>query len=259
MFIFYLIAALALGLVFGSFMNVLIYRIPRDQSIIKPSSYCPLCTNPIRWYSNIPVFSWVAQRGKCIDCDGKISVQYPLVELTTGILFVLIFLKFGATILTVKYLIFVFLLLGAGFTDLFTALDSEHFDSGIIPNGYTIGGVFIGYIWALFTEPGALSSFAGSGAGAFSLLIVGYFYALLSKRPGMGDGDAMLMGMVGSFLGLHSILFVMTAGALLGTVVGLIVVFITKNRYKSFPFGPMLAAAAILYIFFGEWFNSFIY
>lgn len=253
-----MILILMLGLIFGSFLNVLIYRLPRGQSIVKPGSRCPGCGTPIKWYSNIPVLSWVAQRGRCKACGMYISAQYPLVELATGALFVLIYLRFGQTLDTVKYCMFVYLLLGAGFTDFFTARDVEHFETGIIPNFYTLGGALAGFAWALFTEPGLAQSFAGAGAGAFSLLIIGYIYSAIKGQEGIGDGDAMLLGMVGSFLGLTPILFIFTVGAIMGAVIGLVVVIVSKNRYIRFPFGPMLAAAAILYLFFSEWFNGLI-
>jgi leader peptidase (prepilin peptidase)/N-methyltransferase len=251
MHIFYAVIFFVAGLVFGSFMNVLIYRTPRQLNIATPPSACPKCASPIRWYSNIPVISYVVQRGKCKSCGGDISIQYPLVELLTALIFLLIYLRFGLGLMAFKYALMAFILLAAGFTDLFTALDKD-FECGIIPDGFTVGGVFLGLIWSFFTPPGFIGSLAGAGAGAFVLLIPAYFFYALTKREGLGEGDAKLMAMIGSFFGPGPVVFVLTASAIVGVSVGISVIAVTHRRQSMIPYGPMISAAAIVYIFFGE-------
>jgi leader peptidase (prepilin peptidase)/N-methyltransferase len=251
MMIGYYIFSILFGLVLGSFMNVLIYRVPRGLSIVSPGSHCPKCDKPIRWYSNIPIVSFMAQRGKCSDCGAKISWQYPFVEFATAAVFLCITIKFGANILTVKYCIFAFLLLSGGFTDMFTAFD-DNFESGVLPYYCTVGGVAVGYLFAFFTEPGIMGSFAGSGIGVFSLYIPAYLYVLIRGKEGMGDGDPLFMAMVGSFLGPLPIIYVFTVSALLGVFLGLIAVTVKKNREVKIPFAVMIAMAGILYLFTGN-------
>ena len=250
--LFYKVIAVLLGLIFGSFMNVLIYRIPRGISIVTPSSFCPVCKKPISWYSNIPVVSFIVQRGRCAECGEAISWFYPLVEILTALLFLLIYLYYGVTLLTVKYCFMTFMLLTAGFIDLTTKLDKENFECGIIPEGFTVGLVFCGFLWALFTPPGFYAALAGSGAGMFMLLIPAYFYKLFTKIEGMGGADPLFMAGTGAFLGHESILFVVTLSAVIGVLVGIIVIVSTKDRRYMLPYGPMIAGAAVIYLFTGE-------
>ena len=249
---FYGVAFAVLGLVFGSFMNVLIYRTPRGISIVVPPSFCPKCKAPIRWYSNIPVISFFVQRGRCNECGGKISWVYPVAELLTALLFFLIYLRYGVTLPAVKYCFMTFMALTAGFIDLTTKVDKDNFECGIIPEGFTIGLIFCGLLWALFTPPGFYAALAGGGAGMFMLLIPAYFYKLFTKREGMGGADALLMAGVGTFLGDASILFVVTLSAILGVLAGIAVIAATKNRRYMLPFGPMIAGASVIYLFAGE-------
>jgi leader peptidase (prepilin peptidase)/N-methyltransferase len=248
---YYYIFAVLFGLVLGSFMNVLIYRVPRDISIVSPGSHCPKCGKNICWYSNIPVFSFLVQRGKCTNCGATISWQYPFVEFITAAVFLGITVKYGADILTVKYCVFAFLVLSGAFTDMFTAFN-DSFETGVLPHYCTIGGVAIGYVFAFFTEPGLTASFAGSGIGAFSLYIPAYLYFLVRGKEGMGDGDPLFMAMVGSFLGALPIIYVFTISALLGVFLGLIGVTVKKNWEVKIPFAVMIGAAGILYLFTGN-------
>ena len=255
MTIFYAVIFCLVGLVLGSFMNVLIYRTPRMMNIANPPSTCPKCKKLIRWYSNIPVFSWLIQRGKCKNCGQPISVQYPLVELITALIFLAVYLKYGLSILAFKYAFMAFLLLAAGFTDLFTALDKD-FECGIIPDGFTIGGVGFGLIWSVLTPPGFMTSLAGAGAGMFILLLPAYLFFTLTKREGLGEGDAKLMAMIGAFLGPMPLIFILTASAVLGVVAGIGTMIATKGEQRMIPYGPMISAAALIYIFIGEQINT---
>ncbi|MDR0453563.1 MAG: prepilin peptidase [Deferribacteraceae bacterium] len=243
---------IVLGLVFGSFMNVLIYRIPRGISIILPSSFCPKCRKPIRWRSNIPVVSFIVQRGRCISCGERISWVYPAAELLTALLFLLIYLFYGFSLVTIKYCFMTFMMLVAGFTDLTTKLDAANFECGVIPEAFTTGLVFCGFVWAFFTPPGFYEALAGSAGGMFMLLIPAYFYKVFTKRDGMGDADALFMAGAGAFLGLLPVLFVVILSAVLGVLTGIVVIAVTKNRGYMLPFGPMVACASVLFLFAGD-------
>jgi leader peptidase (prepilin peptidase)/N-methyltransferase len=253
----YYIFSVLFGLVLGSFMNVLIYRVPRGISIVTPGSHCPKCGNKISWYSNIPVASFLVQRGKCARCGGKISWQYPLVEFITAVVFLSITIKYGASLLTLKYCVFAFFLLAGGFTDVFTAFDDK-FECGVIPTAYIIGGVSAGYFFAFLFEIGypydigLMESFAGSGIGAFSLYIPSYLYAVIRKREGMGDGDALFMAMAGSFLGALPVLFIFTVSAFVGLLFGVAGLLATKNKYVKIPFAAAIAVGAIVSLLTGS-------
>jgi leader peptidase (prepilin peptidase)/N-methyltransferase len=257
MSIFYAIMFFTVGLVVGSFMNVLIYRTPREMNLATPPSTCPGCGKRIRWYSNIPVLSYLIQRGKCKECGMRISIRYPLVEIITAVLFLLLYLRFGMDIMTFKYALMVYMLLAAGFTDLSTALDKD-FECGIIPDGFTVGGVLIGLIWAVFTPPGIINALAGAGLGVFILLIPAYLFYSLTKREGLGEGDAKLMAMIGCFLGPEPIIFILTASAVLGVLVALVARIVTREKTGMMPFGPMISMAAIIYIFFGNYIDRLL-
>ncbi|MDR2105116.1 MAG: prepilin peptidase [Deferribacteraceae bacterium] len=251
MMMHYYIFSVLFGLVLGSFMNVLIYRVPRNLSIATPGSSCPKCGKAIRWYCNIPLLSYLFQRGRCVDCGAPISWQYPFVEFMTALIFLCITIRYGADILTVKYCIFAFLILAGAFTDMFTAFD-DSFECGVLPHYCTIGGAALGYIFAFWTEPGLIDSFAGSGIGAFSLYIPAYIYYLIRGREGMGDGDPLFMAMAGSFLGVSSIIYLFTVSALFGVFLGLIAVVVKKNREVKIPYAVMIGIASILYLFTGN-------
>ena len=167
-FTFFSSAYFIFGLVFGSFLNVLVARLPRNLSVVHPPSACPVCGHKIRIYHNVPVLGYMVLGGKCRDCKTKISIQYPLVELLCGVMFLLVFLKFGLTLYSLKYVVFIFLLLGAGLTDLTTAI-SPDFECGIIPDTYTIGGTIVGLGFNFFLFPGIKVALIGAAAGFLAL------------------------------------------------------------------------------------------
>lgn len=238
-----------IGLVFGSFLNVLIARLPRDLSVVYPPSSCPQCGHRIRFYHNIPLIGFILLKGRCRDCGGKISVKYPLVELLTGVMFLLVFLKFGISLYTLKYFVFVFLLLGAGLTDVFTAADPE-FECGIIPDTYTLGGAVVGVLFSFATYPGITSSLIGAAAGFLSLWVPAFLYKKLRRQEGMGGGDIKLMMMIGAFLGYIPVYFIVFGSAIIGSLVGLPLVILKKDKNYMIPFGLFIAVAAVVYIFF---------
>lgn len=240
-----------LGLVFGSFMNVLIARLPEGLSIVTPSSRCPYCANQIKFYDNIPLLSFLFLKGKCRHCDEKISVRYPLVEVVTGLLFLFVYLKIGFGFVLVKYLVFVFLLLTAAFTDLFTAFDDKY-ECGIIPDEISVGGIGAGLAFSLFFNPGILNCIIGALTGFLILWVPSYVYYLLTKKEGMGGGDLKLFAMIGAFLGAKPLFFILFFSSFAGVVVGLPFIIWKKSRNFPIPFGPFISLATIFYIFYGN-------
>jgi leader peptidase (prepilin peptidase)/N-methyltransferase len=224
------VAGLA-GLILGSFLNVVAHRLPRGESFVAPRSRCPGCETPIKPYDNIPVLSWLALRGRCRTCRTRISWRYPLVELLTGLLLAAVVLVKGADAAALPGLVFVLLLVPIA------AIDVDH---QIIPNKLTLAGAVLGPLTVLVADPGALPShlIAGAAAGGFLLL------ALLAYPSGMGMGDVKLAGVMGLFLGV-SVVPAMFVGFLLGTVVGGVVTA-RKGRRTRIPFGPFLAAGAVV-------------
>lgn len=229
-----------LGLIIGSFLNVCIYRIPRHKSIAYPSSFCPNCLKPIKPYDNIPVLSYIILKGRCRKCSTKISWRYPLVELLTGILFLLLFIKFGLGVHLLKYLIFVSLLIIATFTD---------FSHRIIPNVISLPGIIIGL---LLNMPDIKNAFFGALIGALILWIFRQAGIIIKKQEMMGWGDIKLAGMIGAFLGLGQGLLALFLGVVSGVVIWTILIILkVKNRKEYIPFGAFLALGSIITIFFG--------
>jgi len=236
------------GSVIGSFLNVCIYRIPRNQSIIIPSSRCPSCNNPISPFDNIPILSYILLRGKCRYCKKNISLRYPLVEALNAFLYVVVFWRYGPGWNSVLYCILVSSLLVITFIDL---------DFQIIPDRITLAGIPVGLIAGSFllTDPFLRAAQLGYKASLSGFLVGGglfYLVAVLS-RGGMGGGDIKMMAMVGALLGWKSVLLTMFLGSLAGSVVGLsLMIFKGKGRKSKIPFGPFLALGTIITLFFGQ-------
>ena len=234
------IATFLFGLVFGSFLNVVIYRVPRGQSVVKPRSACPNCGTQIRAYDNIPVLSWVLLRGRCRDCGHAISARYALVELLCGFLFVSAYFyaapvdNFVAIWTLLKLCVFFFLLIPLIFID---------FEHHLLPDVLTLPGIILGLIFSLLVPVGgmptfvirkmlglrwpliaisALDALVGALVGALFIYVVGEIYFRLRHIEGMGFGDVKLMAMVGAFLGARLALLIIFTGAVLGTIFGLI-------------------------------------
>jgi leader peptidase (prepilin peptidase)/N-methyltransferase len=243
--VLYPLFALVFGMVVGSFLNVCICRLPKNESIVSPPSHCPVCSYQIRWYDNIPLLSYLLLRGKCRGCGVPISLQYPLVELLNGILTLLLFLRFGPTIA------FAALFLLCSSLVVITFIDIEH---QIIPDEISLPGFVIGFILSFFI-PGYswLSSLLGILLGGGSLLLVASAYQRLTGKDGMGGGDVKLLAMMGAFLGWKAVLFILFASSLIGSIVGVSIMLLQKKDSKlAIPFGPYLASAAVLYIFYGR-------
>jgi leader peptidase (prepilin peptidase)/N-methyltransferase len=233
------------GAALGSFLNVCISRIPRGLSIVSPPSRCPGCGYRIAFYDNIPILSYLLLRGRCRGCGEPISLQYPLVEFITALLFLFLFFRFG---LSIHFGVAALLVLSL---IVITFIDLEH---QIIPDSISLPGIIIGFAASFLPgSPGWLSSLVGIVAGGGSLLLIATAYEKVTGKEGMGGGDVKLLAMLGAFLGWESIPFIIFTGSLVGSVIGVTAMLIqNKGSDLKIPFGPFLAFGAILYIFFGE-------
>lgn len=239
-----------LGTIVGSFMNVCIYRLPRKESIIKPASHCPSCGKALPWFDNIPVLSFLILRGRCRFCKGRISLRYVVVEILSGFICVLLFLRFG---LTAKFFILWYLacsLVVASFID---------FRFHEIPDEITLPGIAIGLCLATLWPPltggsGNFSSFLDSLVGIIvgggSIYIVGFLGEFIFKKEAMGGGDVKLMAMIGAFLGWKLALFTFFLAPFFGSIVGIVLKI--KEGKNIIPYGPHLSLAALVAVFYGE-------
>ena len=248
------LVALALGLVFGSFLNVVIARLPRGESIVSPRSRCVRCKKPIRPWDNIPVLSWVLLKGRCRDCGKRISWRYPLVEATSGVLLLLVALRVEHPALLVPHAAFVLALLAIAWIDL---------DTQTIPDVLTIPGVGLGLAASLFGPPGIGASLLGAAVGGTSLWLVGYAYERSTGVPGMGGGDVKLAMMMGAFLGTAGVFASIFLASLAGSVFGAVLIARGRgSRRTAIPFGTFLAPAAIVFLLYGDtlarWYRSLV-
>jgi leader peptidase (prepilin peptidase)/N-methyltransferase len=240
-----------IGAAIGSFLNVCIRRIPAGESLVLPASHCPKCNNPIRLYDNIPIISYLLLQGKCRHCREKISLQYPLVELLTAIMALLLFWKFGLNLKLLCSFLFTCSLIVIAFVDL------EH---QIIPDVITLPGIPICFLMAVFAMgiswwDAALGLLIGGGI----LYVIALAYELIRKAEGMGGGDIKLLAMLGAFFGWKSLFFILFVSSFLGAIVGLTVILSKgKDMKYAVPFGPFLSLAAIAYIFWGDNFIRFL-
>ncbi len=257
-----------LGSVIGSFLNVCIYRLPMGESIVFPPSHCTSCGRAIRFYNNIPILSYIMLKGKCRDCGSRISIQYPLVELLSGVALTGLYYKFGLTLDLLFYAMLTYSLI------VITFIDLGHM---IIPNAITIPGAAAGLIynalttdwersrdllgafsWSLenffgvLNEVPFLDSVFGLITGGGILFLIAFLYIAVRKQEGMGMGDVKLLAMIGAFLGWKGVVFVMLVSSLLGTIIGLSIILYKKGDLKyALPFGPFLSLAAVIYVFTG--------
>jgi len=242
-----------LGAVIGSFLNVCIYRIPRSMSIVFPGSQCPNCKASIPFYDNIPILSYLFLKGKCRFCHNPISLRYPIVEFINMFFYILLFYKFGASLATVVYCIFVSLLIVISFIDL---------DFRIIPDSLSISGIIMGFLSSFFLDGMTpIQSLLGILIGGGFLFAVAVIYEKVTHKEGMGGGDIKLIAMIGAFTGWHGIPFVILASSFVGAALGIIYIIVEKKDTKfAIPFGPFLSLGAVLYIFIGpeiiQWYLS---
>ncbi len=245
-FTFTLIAAFLFGSIIGSFLNVVILRLPNEgESIVFPPSHCTSCNTNLHWYENIPVLSYLVLRGKCRHCKARISMQYPVIELCMAILSMALVAKFGLSINTAGYFLFCAALLVIICIDMYLQ---------IIPDVISLPGVVLGLLFSFFSPTLSWqSSLIGIVAGGGVLYSVALLYFLWRKVDGMGGGDIKLLAMIGAFLGWQSLPFVIFASSLSGTIVGLLAMMKQKNGGQTrIPFGPFLSIAALCYLFFEQ-------
>lgn len=240
-----------LGTIFGSFLNVCIYRLPRKESIVWPGSYCPRCKISIPIWQNIPIISYFFLLGKCKNCNAKISIQYPLVELLTGVLLVLIWKDYGLSLSFVQYTILVLFLVPISFIDLTHKL---------ILNVLTLPGIMIGLVLAIFLKFITVSqAILGLLLGGGFLWSVGFLGAYIFKKESMGGGDVKLGAMIGVFLGPQVIIALFLAFFL---TIPVVAIGLSSRRLQfgsNLPFGPFISLAAVIIICFDQKLSLFYY
>ncbi|MDA8239103.1 MAG: prepilin peptidase [Nitrospiraceae bacterium] len=244
----FLVVVAVFGLVIGSFLNVCIFRIPRNISIVFPSSRCPSCNHPIRAWDNIPVISYMILGGRCRHCGAKISLQYPFVEALNAFFYVAVFCRYGFGWESAVYALFCSSLLVITFVDL---------EFQIIPDRITLPGIVIGIVAGslLMPDPFMRTTPLGYEASVIGLLSGGGFFYLVAvlSRGGMGGGDIKMMAMVGALMGWKTVMLTTFLGSLTGSIVGIfLMIFKGRGRKTKIPFGPFLALGAVITLFFGE-------
>jgi leader peptidase (prepilin peptidase) / N-methyltransferase len=255
------------GLIIGSFLNVCIYRIPLGKSIVFPGSGCPHCGTAIRFYDNIPVLSFLILRGKCRSCGKPISVQYPFVELMTGLAFYCCWKEWGLTPPTFVNSLFLSIIIVLIFYD---------YHHQILPNKLTLPGTVAGLLLSPFQTPEVYlnvlsvkaASFLGLLDSPFALSLVGsvlgaligggglfalaFFYEKVRKKQGLGMGDVKMMAMVGAFMGIQLAILTILIGSLLGTLVGIYLILFRKmNLQTKLPLGVFLGIGVAFSLFYG--------
>lgn len=250
---FYLVAAALYGLCVGSFLNVVIYRLPIGQSLVRPASRCRNCGYSLRWFDNIPVVSWLLLRGRCRKCGTPVSWQYPLVELVTAVLCVLVVWLTPLGPQMVARLILVCILI------VLFGIDLEH---QILPNSITLPGIVIGLLFSLIGPPGIRDALIGTLVGGGILYAIAYGYYLWRREEGMGMGDVKMLAMLGAFLGWKAVLVTLVFASLSGAVVGVTMMAVQKGDMKyALPFGTFLALGALAAMFAGDpliaWYAGF--
>ena len=254
--------AAVLGLLIGSFLNVCIYRLPRDLSVLNPPrSFCPACEKTIAWYDNLPIASYVMLRGQCRQCTETIHWRYPLVELITSAAFFAAILRVGFGLTGLELCLLAAILIELVFSDL---------EERILPDEFTIGGVFLGIVMAFWIPRhfglaqillsalvhnerllSGLDAAFSAGLCAFVLWGVGALYYRIRGKEGLGFGDVKMVAMIGAFLGLQGALLTMIIGSVMGSVVGIAFILIRKKDMASYelPFGSFLGIAAMAVAF----------
>ncbi len=243
--------AFVFGACVASFLNVVIYRVPRGESLVSPPSHCPKCNAPIRWYQNIPIFAYLALRGKCANCKAPISPRYLLIETLGGLLYLAAFLRFGPTPFMLVMWIWIALMIVGAMID---------FDLKLLPDFVTVGGMVLGVgfgafeSWRLAAWTPVAWSLAGLAFGFGLLWLVRFLGSKAFKREAMGMGDVFLMGAVGAIFGPVAVLVTLILSSVFGSVVGIALVALSKAKFGKFveiPYGPYICMGCLAYAFFG--------
>jgi leader peptidase (prepilin peptidase) / N-methyltransferase len=246
------------GLLIGSFLNVCVFRLPRDLSVVSPSrSFCPECEQTIAWYDNIPLVSFAILKGQCRQCGAPIPLRYPMVELATAVAFAVCVGTLGLTLLAFKFAVFSAILI---------TLIASDAEERILPDEFTLGGVIAALILSYFVLMPPVFTFLfipaawgrhwqsvaesalGGGIASGSIWFVGYLYEKLRHREGLGLGDVKMIAMIGAFLGLQYALMTLIFASLAGAILGLIYIKVTKKEASTYelPFGSFIGAAALV-------------
>jgi len=247
-------AAGILGAVVGSFLNVVIFRLPLGNSVVWPGSVCATCSRPLAWYENIPIASFLVLRARCRTCGSPISWRYPIVEAVTAAMFAILYWLLGPSLLFISRAVF-----ASALVALF-AIDLEHY---LLPDAITLPGIVAGFIFSLFTEPGWLASLIGILAGGGVLWGVAEAYYRIRHEDGLGFGDVKMLGMIGAFLGWKLMLLTLLFGSVGGSVIGVVLIISGRGDMKyKLPFGTFLALGAasamivgppFLHWYIGQW------
>jgi leader peptidase (prepilin peptidase)/N-methyltransferase len=237
-----------LGACIGSFLNVVIHRLPRGESLVSPRSRCPSCQRTLAWYENLPIVSWLGLRGRCRTCRAGISLRYPLIELMTGLAAVALYARLGFSLHFLAAFYFACTLLAIAYIDL---------DFQIIPDVLSLSGLAVGLAAAPLLHPGTwLDALGRAAAGALLgggiLFAVAWTYERATGRVGMGGGDIKLLAMVGAFLGWQGVLLTLLLGSLVGSAIGIAIMLARGADAKlAIPFGPFLSIGAFVALFWG--------
>ena len=233
------------GLMLGSFLNVVIYRLPRNLSLLLPPSSCPNCGKRIKIYENIPLISYLMLRGKCSKCKTKIPLSYPLVEVLTPFCFLLLYFQYSFSLHFFASCLFVCGLIALGF------IDYKH---QILPDEITLPGIALAIVYSLFRNDLKLrDALTGAVVGAGILLLIYTLYYILRKKEGLGMGDVTMMLMVGAFLGWKQTLLTLILASFGGSLIGIaLILFAKKGAQHALPFGTFLAPAAFASLLYGQ-------
>lgn len=239
------------GLLVGSFLNVCVYRLPRNQSVIFPPSRCTRCKKTIAWWDNIPVVSYLMLGGRCRHCRNPISLRYPLVELTTAVLFLWVAFRFPFD-WTLPFLLY--------YSAVMLVVTLTDYDLQLIPDSLTLPGILVGFLYLGVAQGEWANSLLGILAGGGSLLLISEVYLKVRKREGMGGGDVKLAAMMGAFLGWKVIFLVLFLSSLAGGVFGILLLLVSrKGGGYAFPFGVFLAPIGFLALLYGNiWFDWYL-
>jgi leader peptidase (prepilin peptidase)/N-methyltransferase len=251
---FNLVLAGLLGLCVGSFLNVVIYRFPLGQSLVSPPSRCRKCGYSLQWYDNIPVLSWVFLRGRCRKCGVSVSIQYPIVELITALLFLLVVWITPPGPLLASRLLFVCILI------VLFGIDLEH---QILPNVITLPGIVIGVIFSFIAPPGWRDALIGVLLGGGVLYAIAGAYYLWRREEGLGMGDVKMLAMIGAFLGWKAVLVTLVLSSFSGALIGVGLIAAQRGGMKvALPFGTFLALGALAAMLVGDpivnWYAGFL-
>ena len=244
-----------LGLTIGSFLNVVVHRLPRGESLVSPGSRCPSCRYALGAFDNIPVLSYIVLGGRCRRCRARISPRYPVVELMTAGLFLLHYAVFGWTPLLAVRLLF-----AAAMVALF-AIDLEHH---LLPDAITLPGVAVGLVASVFLPPGIGDALIGMAVGGGVLWLIGEAYYRYAGEEGMGGGDVKMLAMIGAFLGWKLVIVTLVFSSIAGSLVGVLLIVSRRGGMKyALPYGTFLAIAAVIASLYGtqlvDWYTGFYY